>query len=531
MARQLSSKDRAKLQTEFNEQCRLLRKGTYASIKKETSQEQEDRIKRLLKPKNYGEFFEYYFGGDYKNALADCPSAWYHKKGALWLRKNEKLNLLNVVFRGGAKSTHANIGWSLNLMFGDTMRFMVLVGINETVADVLLSKLELQLRANEKLIKDFGQQYQYGSWSSGAFTTKDGSYFESKGINQPSRGASSQQNNRPDLIILDDLEDADAALNPITIRKRYKRIDQDLGQSFGKDIRRMVMSNNYITKNGLVDAFIKAKKIPVKGIYNGKAGKYSKVIWVNAVDKKGNPTWPERYTKKYWKDMKESETLYVWESELMNNPTEEGRAIKAEWIRYKKTKSLKKYDVLVGHWDMAYTERGDFFAYALVGLYEGEIHVLQTFVRQVEPSVAMEWHFSEDKKRIKKGVYASNYYDAAVSQEVVFEPMWTNAAKINKAMVIPMPEKGTKQNKFQRIMAVLEPLFHSNKLFFSEKIKDTLDCGTGIEQLLALEKGGKAPDDFPDALASALQKVVSAAFDGDDYDDTPVIIPRSRSNF
>lgn len=530
MARQTSTKERARMQSEFNESLRLLRKGTYASLKKETAREQEARIARLLKPQNYGEFFEYYFGGDYIDALATSPSASFHKKGALWLRKNKVINLLNVAFRGGAKSIHANVGWAMFLMFGDTMKFMLLIGINQLRADVLLRDIEKQLRANEKIIKDFGQQYQYGSWADGNFSTKDGTKFLALGLNQPIRGLR-QGSNRPQYVNIDDCEDRDVALNPLLIKKRYNRIARDLGGAYDKDIRREVFSNNYIVKKGLLDAYVKAKKIPVKGIYNGKKNKFAKVIWANALDKKGNPTWHERYTKKYWKDFRESETIYVWQSEFMNNPTEEGRAIKSEWIRYKKTQSLKKYDILVGHWDMAYTDTGDFFAYVLVGLYKGEIHVLQTFVRQVEPSIAMEWHFSEDKKRIKKDVFASTYYDAAVSQEAVFEPMWANAAKINRAMVIPLPEKGTKQNKFQRIMATLEPLFHANKLFFSEKIKDTLDCETGIEQLLALEKGGKAPDDFPDALASALQKVISAAFDGEGYDDTPLIIPMERGGY
>ena len=43
---------------------KMIRELTYEAIQKETADEQEARIKRLLKPENYGEFFDYYFGLD-----------------------------------------------------------------------------------------------------------------------------------------------------------------------------------------------------------------------------------------------------------------------------------------------------------------------------------------------------------------------------------------------------------------------------------------------------------------------------------
>lgn len=41
---------------------KMIRDATSQSLVKESTEEQEARVKRLLKPENYGEFFDYYFG-------------------------------------------------------------------------------------------------------------------------------------------------------------------------------------------------------------------------------------------------------------------------------------------------------------------------------------------------------------------------------------------------------------------------------------------------------------------------------------
>ena len=44
---------------------------------------------------------------------------------------------------------------------------MLLVGINELRARLLLADLQAQLEANERLLRDFGKQVAYGHWKDG----------------------------------------------------------------------------------------------------------------------------------------------------------------------------------------------------------------------------------------------------------------------------------------------------------------------------------------------------------------------------
>ena len=57
---------------------KMIRELTYEAIQKETADEQEARIKHLLKPENYGEFFDYYFGLDSGLPLGDAKTPISH---------------------------------------------------------------------------------------------------------------------------------------------------------------------------------------------------------------------------------------------------------------------------------------------------------------------------------------------------------------------------------------------------------------------------------------------------------------------
>nr|DAU97384.1 MAG TPA: DNA binding protein [Caudoviricetes sp.] len=66
-----------------------------------------------------------------------------------------------------------------------------------------------------------------------------------------------------------------------------------------------------------------------------------------------------------------------------------------------------------------------------------------------------------------------------------------------------MPDKRKKPDKLQRIEAV-SPLWERGFVFYNEKLKESPDMQTGIEQTLALERGSRIHDDAPDADEGAI---------------------------
>ena len=58
---------------------KMIKDTTSKSLVKESVDEQQQRIKHLLKPENYVEFFDYYFGVNSGMPLADAPSGKFHQ--------------------------------------------------------------------------------------------------------------------------------------------------------------------------------------------------------------------------------------------------------------------------------------------------------------------------------------------------------------------------------------------------------------------------------------------------------------------
>ena len=62
----------------FSENTRWIAEATAQSLRKETSEKQQARIEKLLRPRNYAQFFDYYFGLQAKAPLSEAPSASFH---------------------------------------------------------------------------------------------------------------------------------------------------------------------------------------------------------------------------------------------------------------------------------------------------------------------------------------------------------------------------------------------------------------------------------------------------------------------
>ena len=240
-------------QQAFTARLKQLRQSSFASLVQENTQQQELRIRYLLKPQNYAAFFTYYFGKD-GGGLATAPCAPFHVQAYQDLYAHAVINQFRLWFRGAAKSIQTNLGNVFALKCTEQMHFMLLVGINQWRARLLMADLQLQLQANERIIKDFGQQVSYGSWREGAFETQDGCYFMALGINQSFRGLR-RLGHRVDLAVVDDVEDLKVAANTKLVQEYSYKIVRDLQQAFARDRRRLIIANNYITDQGIVARF------------------------------------------------------------------------------------------------------------------------------------------------------------------------------------------------------------------------------------------------------------------------------------
>lgn len=462
------------------------------SITEEAAEVQKKRLLKLLKPENYHLFFDYYFGVSSGLALADAPCADFHQESYTRVFKDPFIVQLRRWYRGAAKSIHTNVGNILHLKQNEQLFFAVIVGRNETLARMLLQDLQVHLEYNNRLIKDFGNQLQYGSWADGQFQTADGKYFKALGINQPFRGLRFGAF-RPDFASVDDVEDRDQAKNREMVRKYGEKITGDLAQAFHLKRGRLIIANNYIVKNGINDYLL-----------NNKSGSpHLKISLVNLADDRGNPTWHQRLTGEDVARIHANTDYYTLNREYYNNPIEEGLLFKAEQLLYRHVHANETWDGFIAHWDLSYTDRGDFKAGVLIGVRSLKLTVLEVFCRRCSINAALESHFSWIKKYKLKGYTPLSFYDATAAQLAVYAPVILQCAEDNACHDLPMPthQQGDKHN---RIEATLTNIFHRQSLFWDEALKAQRDHEPFITQLLAFEKGTSGQDDAPDTLERAV---------------------------
>lgn len=490
----LTKSEIKELYERFKLRCKHIKEATAKDLVKETAEQQEARIKMLLKPENYTKFFDYYFGMNTPISLADAPCSDFHQSSYMKVWKDPHITQFRMWYRGSAKSIHSNVGNLCHLKENDELFFAVIVGKNEGNAKMLLSDLQAHLEFNERYIKDFGMQMSYGNWAEGGFETLDNRFFKSLGLNQPFRGLR-RYGNRPDICVVDDVEDRELAKNKDLVRKYGEKITGDIGKAFSLRRSRLIIANNYIVKEGILD-FVKEKK---------KKSKHLHIHKINLADENGNPSWHQRLTKKDVERINEDTDYYTSQREDYNNPIEEGKLFKDTWIRFKPVHGNKRnWNGLIVHWDLSYKKKGDYKAGVFLAFGDGRIYVLDVFCRKCENAEAIKWHYQTLAKYEAKGMTFLSYYDATAAQEEVFAPLFEAESKSSGMYSLPMPAH-VSTDKHMRIEATLVDVFFNGLLVFDERLKDTPDMDAALVQLLSFEKGTTSNDDFPDTLEAAVR--------------------------
>ena len=480
----------------FKERTQWIANISSKRLKKETAQEQERRIEALLRPGAYARFFDYYFRLNESCPLGDAPCARFHAEAYRSLLQKKIVTQFRLWFRGAAKSMQTNIGNAFALKCRKELRFMLLIGSNATRAKLLLADLQAQLEANERIIRDFGKQIQHGHWRDGIFETQDNCYFMALGIDQPFRGLR-RYSNRVDFAVVDDIEDHRKVGNPALIERRVDKILGDLGASFQKNRQRLVIANNYTTHKGVVAGLLRRLKNK----------EHVRISRVNLTNEQGHSTWSSYYRAKDVAAIHNKYDSYTLQREYYNKPIEQGKVFKNEWIHFETSLGEKSHaQYLTGFWDLSYTKKGDYKAFALVGMTEKKLVVWEVFCQKCELSYALHWHFELAEKLAAEGCRAMFYYDGMASQEHVFGPLFKKEGyRRQRLQDVPLPYKKLLTDKHSRIEGTLSPLFFHQSIVFSKYLQETSDMEAGLEQLMAFERGGQAHDDFPDALSVAIQ--------------------------
>lgn len=497
----MDNKALEKLIREYEEHAKQIERATYLNIN-ETTGEKAKRVAGL--EKKYSSWFEYYFP---QYATAKC--SWFHNMAINLMMKFKIIYLILEWFRGAAKSVHVSMGFPLYLMIKKEMRFMLLIGENEKKAIRLLSDIHLQLKHNRRFINDYGSLYKYGDWASGSFTTKDDVHFHCLGYGQDPRGLR-YESQRPDYIVVDDIDTRKRCNNQRLVDEAIEYITSTLWGCFDVGRERFVMANNNIHKNSILNNLIKFFKQAKKEAGKNNEENIHHHIKVNAVDKNGDPTWPEKYTKEYWRKKKAGIPLRSWLREYMNTPVEKGKIFLHKWMQHKDMLRLNYYEGLVFYGDLSYKATGDYKAMYLIGKIAKEFHVIHSFCRQTSRYNVAVWLYDLYERR-KLNRFNIHYYIEGLFAQDEFVNDFDEVGNERKYHIPVVADTRPKGNKFDRIESI-SGFFERLNFFFNIEEKDHADQIMTIDQLTGFEKGSGMPDDGPDAIQGGVDKLNKITF-------------------
>lgn len=480
-----------KLLKNYELHCARIEKATTVDVF-ESVHAKEKRI--ATNERKYKDWFEYYFG-----LYASAGCSWFHIKAAELIIRNPFIFLLLIWFRGAAKSVHVNMGIPLYLaLVKKDLNFMILIGLRERKAFRLLSDIQAQLVFNQKIINDYGKLFKHGDWSEGDFMTTTGVRFAALGFGQDPRGLR-EGANRPDYISIDDVDTKKRSRNPMLTREASEYVTKDVQGLFGSSRRRLIVANNFAFKNGLISLLKKIWKERIENAVNQEKEPRHQIFEVNRTDKNGLPEWPERDTPEIIDAEKAEYTDRAWESEMMNNPIEDGEIFKSEYIQWKKTIPLEEYDALVIRGDLSYKTAGDFKALRFWGKKGREYHLIDCYVRQGSRSDAAKWLYDlfEDLNNRTNRLNINTSIEGLFAQDE-FVNDFDEEGDLRGWWIDVVADKQPVGNKFDRIESTVSKYKRRN-VFYNEEKKGSSDFETGLSHLLAFEKGSGAPDDAPDA--------------------------------
>ncbi len=496
-----------KLLSDYDKHCQKIAQATSVDL----HEKQADKLKRIeYLEKDYIRWFEYYLPN-----YAKKKSAAFHKKLAKAIIENKKIKALMEAYRSSGKSVHIDLGIPLYLYLalGD-LKFMLLVGENETKAKALLSGIQAQLKYNYRIINDYGNKFQQGDWSDGNFLTSDGVRFMSLGFLQSPRGAR-EGAERPDYIVVDDVDNKRHVKNNDLMSDSVDFITEDIWGCFDSDddaIERFVYANNNFNKNSITN---RLKTFFLQKIKEAKAEGEEHDFFHLRVDAVKNlntfePNWPEKTTAEYWKKKYKSTAYRSFMREYMNTHVAEGKVFKAEWIQWTKICPYHKYDAVVAYGDLSWSDEACHKSIVFLGKMGRQFHVLHVFFRQTSRAQLASWLYDiyEDRKLSRESI---QYLFEGLFAMSEFENDFDNEGDERGYQIPIVPSKRAKGDKFDRIEA-MSGYFEKGNFFFNEKEKDTADMTLLIETITAFEKGAKIPLDGLDAMQGAVTEVNELSF-------------------
>ncbi len=245
-------------------------------------------------------------------------------------------NFAGAAPRGFSKSTVTDTVYLAHRLLYARSHFALLISATYTLAESLLEGLKSELESNEMILWIFGD-VRGRIWSTegliiNAWADNDKREIVKvvpRGAGMKLRGLRFKQY-RPDLVILDDIEDDEGVESADRREKLYNWFKRALLPALAKDNRKIIVIGTLLHRESLLSQMVHGK-----GIFSG----WNRRVWRGILED-GTSLWPERFTLDYLTAMRDDPTHEAYlgplefSQEIQNNPiSEKDQIIKPEWTQ------------------------------------------------------------------------------------------------------------------------------------------------------------------------------------------------------
>lgn len=274
----------------------------------------QNRVKKLTKPKlkkvllyrfkTEIPVFAKFILGEH----TDLESPEFHRELFDLYKNNHQLAI--AAPRGHAKSTTTDLIYALWVLLNGYRKFIIICSSSEDTAMRFLRTLKDELEVNDRLRWLYGEQ-RSDKWTGSEIKLNNGAVVLARGRGSQMRGLK-EGSQRPDLIILDDIEDEEM------VRSETRR--QDLEEWFNGSVKpslapdgQIVFIGTILHQDSLLNRCLDPKLYP-----EFVTRKYA------IIKEDDTPLWPARWTPDGIKALKADYTgrglLHNYYMEYMNDP-------------------------------------------------------------------------------------------------------------------------------------------------------------------------------------------------------------------
>ena len=430
--------------------------------------------------------------------------------------------------RGHAKSTNFTFKDSLHAILYAYKHYILILSDSSEQAEGFLDDIKTELEDNANIIMDFGSLKGDKAWRTGVILTKTDIKAEAIGSGKKVRGRR-HRNWRPDLIVLDDIENDENVNTPEQRRKLKNWFDKAVSKAGDTytDIMYIgtILHYDSLLNNVLQNPRYKTKKYRavISEATNTKLWDEWEGIYTNLFNENheedartfyeaheeemllgAEVLWEEKLSYYDLMEIKVSEGTASFNSELQNDPIDpESATFNPEWFDYYEPElvdfsSPEFVFVAANDPSLGKNKKSDTSSIINLALSTktGYMYVADASVERRKPDVIIDDVFEMNrrlKRDYKKGFYK---FGVEVVQFQYFFKEVMAAKSAEEGEYIPIEEIQSTVNKVLRIES-LQPVIKNKYLKFNREHK------TLLKQLQEFPMGKN--DDAPDGLQMAVQ--------------------------